>query len=46
MIYGTAEPPLGPEHVQKARSADRQMEKDGEYQGQSHADPEKPPVGS
>lgn len=39
VIYGTAAPPCAM-HVQRARSAERQMDNDfvGKYEGQSHSD--------
>lgn len=47
MIYGTAAPPHAV-HVQRARSAEGQMENDfvGKYEGQSRSDLYKPPLGS
>ncbi|CAF96055.1 unnamed protein product, partial [Tetraodon nigroviridis] len=47
VIYGTAAPPHAV-HVQRARSAEGQMENDfvGKYEGQSRSDLYKPPLGS
>lgn len=47
VIYGTAAPPCAM-HVQRARSAERQMDNDfvGKYEGQSRSDLYKPPLGS